>query len=236
MALDTIVERSLSMLGYPTITHELLNRRVDATTLDVAPSARISMGCLLRGHVTLGPHVRLSRGCILNGPVDVGRRTNFEPDCDLVGDIEIGNYCAIARETTFQQTNHETTKPAMQIRLYDEVLDSELPPTADGPIEVGNDVWIGTDATILSGVTIGDGAIIGAGAIVTSDVDPYAVVAGVPAKRVRWRFPKETRERLLELEWWEWDEETMRENRGFFERTLSDSGAVQDALSLETTN
>lgn len=223
MALRTLVERSLSILGYPAVTHAVLNRYFDSMDLDIAPSARISIGCLLRRQVKLGPHTRLSRGCVLDGDVTVRKRTNLEPDCDLVGDVEIGRYCAIARETTFQQTNHKMSQPSMQIRFYDEVLDSELPPTSDGPIAVGSDVWIGTRTTVLSGVTIGDGAVIGAGSVVTDDVEPYAVVAGVPAERIDWRFPEEVRERLLELEWWEWDEETIRENRAFFERELQET-------------
>ncbi|SEH17086.1 Acetyltransferase (isoleucine patch superfamily) [Natronorubrum sediminis] len=221
MSLGMLVERSVSLLGYPPPTHELLNRYAESVTLDIAPSARISMGCLLRGEVTLEPQTRLSRGCVLGGDVTVKKRTNLEPNCDLIGDVEIGKYCAIARESTFQQTNHRMSQPSMQIRFYDEVLDSDLPPTAEGPITVGNDVWIGTGATILSGVTVGDGAVIGAGSVVTSDVEPYAVVAGVPAERINWRFPDGVREALLALEWWEWDEETMRANREFFERELN---------------
>lgn len=220
MSLGRLVERSVSILGYPSPTHELLDRYAESITLDIAPSARISMGCLLRGEVTLEPYTRLSRGCVLGGDVTVKERTNLEPNCDLIGDVEIGKYCAIARESTFQQTNHRTSQPSMQIRFYDEVLDSDLPPTAEGPITVGNDVWIGTRATVLSGVTVGDGAVIGAGAVVTDDVAPYAVVAGVPAERINWRFPERVREALLALEWWEWDEETMRANREFFEREL----------------
>jgi virginiamycin A acetyltransferase len=222
MTLRTLLERSLSVLGYPTVVHGPLNRHVDSMSLDIAPSARISIGCLLRREVEIGPYARLSRGCVLDGSVTIGKRTNLEPDCDLVGDVEIGKYCAIARETTFQQTNHKTTQPSMQIRFYDEVLDSDLPPTAEGPITVGNDVWIGTRATILSGVTIGDGAIVGAGAIVTDDVEPYSVVAGVPAERIKWRFPREIRERLQDLEWWEWDEQRIRENRPFFDSELAE--------------
>ncbi|WP_306059265.1 CatB-related O-acetyltransferase [Natronococcus wangiae] len=228
MTLQTFVERSLSLLGYPAATHGLLNRYLDSTELDIDPTARIPIGCLLRRRIELGPYTRLSRGCVLDGDVTLGRRTNLEPACDLVGDVEIGKYCAIARETTFQQTNHETSQPSLQIRFYDEVLDSDLPPTADGPITVGSDVWIGTRATILSGVTIGDGAIIGAGAVVTDDVEPYAVAAGVPAERIGWRFPGEIRERLLELEWWEWSEDRIRENRDFFERELH---GTEDVIS-----
>lgn len=237
VTLETILHRTLSVLGYPPAAHEVVNRYADSTTLDIDSSARISMGCLLRGNVDLGPYARLSRGCVLGGDVTIGRRTNLEPDCDLVGEVELGNYCAIARECTFQQTNHKTTQPSMQIRLYEEVLDSDLPPTDDGPIEIGSDVWMGTDVTVLSGVTIGDGAIVGAGSVVTDDVDPYSVVAGVPAKHIKWRFPEAVRELLLELEWWEWDEAQILEHRDFFETELDevDEGklAAIDALGEE---
>ncbi|WP_086889996.1 CatB-related O-acetyltransferase [Natrarchaeobaculum aegyptiacum] len=223
MTLETVVDRSLSLLGYPAAACTLADRLLPSEhlELDVAPSARIATGCLCRGSIDLAPRTRLSRGCILNGDVSVGRRTNLEPKCELIGDVSIGRYCAIARECTFQEPNHETQRPSLQNKLYADVLDSELESTTKGPITVGNDVWIGARATVLSGVTIGDGAIVGAGAIVTDDVEPYAVVAGVPAERVSWRFPEPVREKLLELEWWNWDERTIRANRDFFERDLT---------------
>ncbi|ELY58662.1 CatB-related O-acetyltransferase [Natronolimnohabitans innermongolicus] len=232
MPLETILERSLSILGYPTATHGLADRYLDGTALDVAPSARIAAGCLLRGRVDVGPHARLSRGCVLGGDVTVGRRTNLEPNCSLVGDVELGNYCAIARQTCFQQTGHRTSKPSQQIRLYEEVLDAELPPSGDEPITVGNDVWTGLRSTVLAGVTIGDGAVVGAGSVVTDDVEPYAIVAGVPADRIGWRFPRDVRAELLDLEWWEWDEATIRERRAFFERDLEQAADVVDAVGI----
>lgn len=66
---------------------------------------------------------------------------------------------------------------------------------------VGNDVWIGQDATILPGVKIGDGAIVGAHSVVGSDVEPYVIVAGNPARQKRKRFDQELIELLLELQW-----------------------------------
>ena len=78
-------------------------------------------------------------------------------------------------------------------------------PSSKGDIVVGNDVWIGYQSCILSGVTIGNGAIIGARSVITKDVPPYAIVAGNPAKFVRYRFPQETIDKLESLAWWDWD-------------------------------
>jgi hypothetical protein len=73
------------------------------------------------------------------------------------------------------------------------------------PVTLGHDVWIGENALIKGGVTIGTGAIVAAGAVVTKDVPPYAIVGGVPAKLIRWRFKEETIARLLKSEWWRYN-------------------------------
>jgi phosphonate metabolism protein (transferase hexapeptide repeat family) len=74
---------------------------------------------------------------------------------------------------------------------------------------IGHDVWIGHAAIILPGIVIGNGAVIAAGAVVTKDVEAYAIVAGVPAKRIKWRFEKTTRDRLQALAWWDWDHDKL---------------------------
>jgi carbonic anhydrase/acetyltransferase-like protein (isoleucine patch superfamily) len=71
---------------------------------------------------------------------------------------------------------------------------------------IGNDVYVGVGAIVLSGVSIADGAVVGAGAVVTRSVPAYAIVAGNPARIVRYRFDEQTRERLLALRWWDWDD------------------------------
>ena len=77
-------------------------------------------------------------------------------------------------------------------------------------VTIGNDVWIGDGVYVKSGVFIGDGAVIGAHAVVTHDVAPYEIVAGVPAKSIRSRFPADTVKRLLELKWWDWPEDKLK--------------------------
>lgn len=80
-----------------------------------------------------------------------------------------------------------------------------------GNIIIGNDVWVGMDAMILSGVTIGDGAVIGARAMVTKDVEPYAIVAGNPARLIRHRFALEVCSTLQRIAWWNWPIEKIKE-------------------------
>jgi virginiamycin A acetyltransferase len=77
------------------------------------------------------------------------------------------------------------------------------------PTVIGNDCWIGAHAVIMGGVTVGDGAIVGAGAVVTRDVPPYAIVAGVPARLIRYRFSEEVIQQLLELRWWQYTRATV---------------------------
>lgn len=80
-------------------------------------------------------------------------------------------------------------------------------PKSNGDIIIGNDVWIGTNATIMSGVIIGDGAVIANNSHVVKNVDPYCVVGGNPAKLIKKRFDDNTIDKLLELKWWDMEDE-----------------------------
>lgn len=78
-------------------------------------------------------------------------------------------------------------------------------------IHIGNDVWTGLRVIVRHGVTIGDGAVVGMGSVVLHDVPPYAIVAGNPAKLIRYRFKPEQIEKLLQIKWWNWTEGEIRQ-------------------------
>lgn len=129
-----------------------------------------------------------------------------------IGRLAIGRYCAIAHRATFLMpaANHAMAGPStypfgiMGGGFADALPLEEYPWRGGGDITVGHDVWLGTECLVLPGVTIGHGAVVGARAVVTQDVQPYAVVAGNPARLARLRFDTRTAARLLDIAWWDW--------------------------------
>ena len=95
---------------------------------------------------------------------------------------------------------------------------------------VGNDVWIGSHVLVAGGVTIGDGAVVASGAVVVKDVPPYAIVGGVPAKLIRYRFSPEVIEKLLELQWWNLPDETLKEHIRFFQKEDFSVNDIEDFI------
>lgn len=132
----------------------------------------------------------------------------------------IGKYCSIACGAKFMFTsgNHKMASlSTYPFPLFDEEWGLDGANITDawdnnGDIVIGNDVWIGYEAVIMQGVHIGDGAIIGTRALVTKDVAPYTIVGGVPAREIRKRFSEGTIEKLLELQWWNWEDVKVQKN------------------------
>ncbi|MGQ3297020.1 CatB-related O-acetyltransferase [Reyranella sp.] len=132
------------------------------------------------------------------------------------GRLVIGKFCSIAsRVSIFLGGEH---RPDWTTTYPFTVFGHEWPtgrgitghPTHKGDVVIGNDVWIGEGARIMSGVTIGHGAVIGNSALVTVDVPDYGIAIGNPARTLKKRFPEATIARLLELKWWDWDEQTIK--------------------------
>ena len=121
----------------------------------------------------------------------------------------IGKFCQIAAGVNFVMNgaNHQMNAVSTYPFYIFEGWDEQIPDKSDMPLKgdtvVGNDVWIGQNAVILPGVHIGDGAIIGLNSVVGSDVPPYTVVAGNPAKPIRKRFDDELINLLERLQWWD---------------------------------
>ncbi len=120
----------------------------------------------------------------------------------------VGKYSSMAGGTSFVLGGNH---PMDRVTTYPLRIFFGLPgrgadgyPQSKGDIIVGSDVWIGHAVTVLSGVTIGDGAVVAAGSVVTSNVPPYAIVAGNPAQVRRYRFAPETCAALLAVKWWDW--------------------------------
>ena len=129
---------------------------------------------------------------------------------DFIGDkLIIGKFCQIAAGVEFvmnganHQMNAVSTFPFYTLEGWE----MKPPAASDMPFKgdtvIGNDVWIGQNATILPGVHIGDGAIVGANSVVASDVEPYSIVVGNPAKLIRYRFDGELTSLLLKFKWWD---------------------------------
>lgn len=168
-------------------------------------------------------------GSTFEGADSLGKNTCFTgkmgfgsylcEDCNIVGSI--GRFTSIGAEVRSAQGIHpieapfattspmffSTRKQTMQTFVDKDWFD-ELKP----PVEIGNDVWIGVRVFIAGGIRIGDGAVVLSGAVVTKDVPPYAVVGGVPARILKYRFDEETVSFLLQKKWWDKPLDWLKEN------------------------
>jgi acetyltransferase-like isoleucine patch superfamily enzyme len=146
--------------------------------------------------------------------MQVGRKTYGAESIIVPGNthgskMQIGSFCSIASGVTVllggeHRTDFVTTYPLAEMM---HAASAEETGWSKGDVTIGSDVWIGHGVTILSGVTIGHGAVVGACAVVTKDVAPYDIVGGNPARVIRPRFPPDVVARLLDLAWWDWQDE-----------------------------
>lgn len=126
--------------------------------------------------------------------------------CGEDGKLTIGKFCSIAAGVTvYAGAEHRSDWVSQYSFNLFPIASEKALVRSKGNVVIGNDVWIADGALILSGVTVGDGAVIGARAVVTKDVKPYEIVAGNPARHVRYRFSEEQIAKLLEIKWWDWE-------------------------------
>lgn len=141
----------------------------------------------------------------------VGRYTYVGMNA-LINKTKVGSFCSIGNNFTsglgVHPTNGISTSPMFYSTLKQNgtTLSQSNKIVEFEEVEIGNDVFVGENVTILSGVKVGNGAVIGAGAVVTKDIPTYAIVGGVPAKVIRYRFTQEQIDAFERIQWWNFDD------------------------------
>lgn len=180
--------------------------------------SKIELGLYARAiNSHLGLHVSIyDNSTVVN--CEIGSYTYIASNSKFLN-TRIGKYCSIGSAVSCGLGMHPSRKFVSTHPIFFSPLKQAQVSYADKayfdellPIDIGNDVWIGANAIILDGVSIGDGAIIGAGAVVNKNVPPYAIVGGVPAKIIRYRFTKDQIEFLLKDQWWNKPDEWLKQN------------------------
>ena len=151
---------------------------------------------------------------------------------NAVNTTKIGSYCSVASYCAIGGNGHEMSMVSSSpvflrgrnaLRKNFSSFESTTKTTF-----IGNDVWIGEGVFIKAGVTIGDGAVIGAHSVVTKDVAPYSIVAGAPARHIRFRFDEVCVHKLLALRWWDWSDEKVNQYAQYFDDPAHLFAAVEE--------
>lgn len=199
---------------------------------------------------TIGENTTIDHDCVIlnariGDNVDIEKRNLIRKA--VIGDMtytgadvgimwaEIGKFCCIARHVEIGGNEHNYRAASMMptYRLRQKLAGKLSLHPNEELIRIGNDVWIGAGAIIARkpGMVIGDGAVIGSGAVVTRSVPPYAIAAGVPAKVIKYRFSEPVIEKLLKLQWWNWDRTKIVENWPLLSAELTEE-TVDQLLAL----
>lgn len=205
-------------------------------------------------HVTIGDYSRVG-DCVLEEHVALQRnnmlynarmgRYSYTGKNTTIWHADIGAFCSISWNVSIGGANHDYNRLTTHTFLYSNDF-GLLPEGETGydrfaePCIIENDVWIAANACICRGVTVGTGAVIAAGSVVTHDVEPYTIVAGVPARPIKKRFSEEIIRRLLATEWWTLSAEVIRENYSLFnsepcDETLTKLEAVCQSIKRGET-
>ncbi|MDN5371639.1 MAG: hypothetical protein PWR19_685 [Carnobacterium sp.] len=142
----------------------------------------------------------------------------YTGDYCFIQNSKLGRFNSIADMVRIGPTNHPYERPSQHIFTYNgsgygfPKKDTDfLKKRRENYTTIGNDVWIGHGVIIQSGVTVGDGVVIGSGAVVTKDIPPYTIVAGVPAKHIKDRFPEAIKKKLAQIAWWNWTRQELED-------------------------
>lgn len=182
-------------------------------------NGKATIGGITRGikNVSFEGANQVAYECNFSGKINVKYATTIGYRSTLHGTIFIGRYCQLGPNVTLISDHHPIAYQSTYINknLFEGRLNSLK---EKGKITIGNNVWIGQNVTVLGNVIIGDGAILAAGAVVTKNVDAFAIVGGVPAKFIKFRFNKAHQEKIVQSKWWDKTYEELKDvEAGFYE-------------------
>jgi len=165
-------------------------------------------------------NIYIGTGCQIKNST-IGRRS-YTNNYVAIQNAEIGRFVSIGSDVTIGVGAHPTSMVSTHPAFYsnNKIFNTYAKETVYiefGKCIIGNDVWIGSKSTILNNIKIGDGAIIGYGAVVTKDIEPYSIVGGIPAKLIKYRFSPSIISRLLEIEWWKFNDDILVNNYNKFQ-------------------
>ncbi|MGC8708155.1 MAG: CatB-related O-acetyltransferase [Athalassotoga sp.] len=190
----------------------LRRRKIWGDHVFIGSNTVISSTSILSDDVYVGPN-----GSVTDSKIGlysyIGQRT-------IIQNASIGNFCSISWNVTIGPDMHPINYLSTHL-MINKFSDEPVFDTQVKRIEIGNDVWIGCNVVVMPGVKIGDGAIVGSSAVVTKDVPPFAIVVGVPAHVIRYRFEEDVIERLLSIKWWELPERFIKENIDLFQKPMT---------------
>lgn len=201
---------------------------------------RISIFAIVSANANIDKTVCIYRGVKVN-KASIGAYTYIAAHTEIEN-ANIGKFCSIADHCRIGMGAHTlkclSTSPlftqkrngCQTVWTEKNVGDKTL---AENTVYVGNDVWIGSHVLINGGVTIGNGAVIGAGAVVVKNVPPYAVMGGVPAKVIRYRFSEDMIAKLEEIHWWNMSEDFLKSKIDVFQ---NENISMDDIKALIISN
>lgn len=170
----------------------------------------ISASAMVHESADISHPVNIAKNAEVHALTKIGAFTFINQFSVIYGRTALGKFCTVARNCEVGVANHPidwlSTLGNMQSyfpRHPDIGRAPNFPMTAHSPTTIGNDVWLGCGVVVRSGVSIGNGAVIAASAVVVSDIEPYAIYGGIPAKLIRYRFPADIISELQALEWWD---------------------------------
>jgi len=184
-------------------TKKIFSRLLNKALLS---KARICRGCLIESWqvsyqaLANAQRVHILQDVLIDPFSNIGSYT-YIGRSSAITRATIGRYCSLADNVTIGPGEHSLSAVSTSALFYDDPWDV----LTEKKLTIGDDVWIGVNAIVLRDVEIGTGAVVAAGAVVTKSVPPFAIVAGVPARVIGYRFPEEEQMKILASRWWELD-------------------------------